>query len=109
MENGIVRVHTECYVLQSNTDGRFSVVVPALGISGHGGTEEEAHQSARRVFGRFINGHRRAGQLESVLDRTGVEWSWVQDDTAPTGAEDSGHTFAAHYTPVRTGDFVEAA
>ena len=109
MENEIVSVRAECYVLKSNTDNRFAVVVPALGISGHGGTEEEAHQSAKKVFGRFINGHRRAGQLEWVLDRTGVDWSWVQDDIAPTDIEDRGLPFVARYTSLRRENFVGAA
>jgi hypothetical protein len=52
-----------------------------LGLTGYGKTEEEAHESFKRVFSVFIRVSRSEGFLKSMLDRIGVRWYMADECT----------------------------
>ena len=72
-------------VFEHTVDGVIAVRFAPFGLTAYGDTEVEAVGNFKRLYHRFINGYRRHGRLEEVLNRSGVEWQWKEDYTGEYG------------------------
>ena len=79
MDERQVVVNIRCTIQTHKDDGVFAARFPQLGLSAFGNTEEEAIESSKRLFNRFINTYRSAGRLDEVLNLAGVEWHWREE------------------------------
>ena len=71
-----VVVNIGCIIQHHSEDNVFAARFKQLGLTGYGDTEEEAVDSFKRLFNRFVRIHRTSGKLEEVLNRSQVEWHW---------------------------------
>ena len=77
-----------------------------LGLTAYGHSEDEALQSLKKLFNKFVRTYRASGQLGERLDQVSVEWHLAKDfegDYEDTSESQRGHTFEPQrsWTPVR--------
>ena len=80
MEPSVV-VEIKYKVFEHATDGVISVRFAPFGLTAYGDTKEEAVDEFKKLVNRFITAYREKGNLEEMLSRSAVEWSWEKDYT----------------------------
>ncbi len=85
-----VVVNIKCRVQVHSEDKVFAMRFSPLGLTAYGDDEEEAMSNFKQLFNRFIRTYREKGKLEQILNRSGVEWWWIDQypDDRP-GFEDT--------------------
>ena len=79
-EDRLVVVVTKATTVELQTpDEVFAARFRKLGLTAYGHTRADALDNLKRLFNRFIHGHRREGTLVSRLESAGVEWSWADE------------------------------
>ena len=53
--------------------------IRGLGITAYGDSKEGALARMEKMFRSFVNWHREHGDLEEVLNRSGLEWAWEEN------------------------------
>ena len=109
---GKVFVTVQCATYEHKMDDVFATRMPQLGLTGYGRSKEEAERNCKRLFGTFINAHRRQGDLDAVLNRAKVEWTAesptdvshyedaTQLDFAPVSASEVINRTLAEWAPM---------
>ena len=69
-----VVVHLTIAVEHNISAQRYAARVRQLGLTAYGPREEDAMRHCKRMFAVFVEAHRKAGTLESVLDKSGLQW-----------------------------------
>jgi hypothetical protein len=75
-------------VLEHRSKRLFVARVKEIGLSAYGKTREDALTNLRDLFLRFVTDHRKAGTLSSVLEKSGLKWSWFKDHPKGEAYED---------------------
>lgn len=79
-----------------------------LGLSAYGNSEDEAMQTLKRLFNKFVRTYRASGQLEIRLKQANVEWYLASkfegeyEDTSETLPKRAG-ALNVSWTPVKDG------
>ncbi len=92
-----VVVNVDVITLKRPNDDVIVARLPELGLTAYGLSAQDAEENVKRLFNRFIHGHRDAGTLESVLDRAGVDWFKREEYPSDQPAyEDTNLLFGDH-------------
>ena len=65
--------------LHDKESGRFAARIKPLGLTAYGDSRDEALRKVRRMFASAVSAHRLKGDLKEWLDRSGLEWSWLDE------------------------------
>lgn len=57
----------------------FAVRVKPLGITAYGDTEDAASRRVKTMFADAVQAHRMRGDLAEWLNKSGLEWSWLDE------------------------------
>ena len=69
----------EIEVIENHSRGYIAGRIRALGLTGYGETPEDAMMRAKIMFKTFVHFHRENNTLKEYLDRSGVEWYWLDE------------------------------
>ena len=79
MSDRMVVVLTPMSFYRHRSRDVFAARFKALGLTAYGYTEDEANAACKKLFNKFIHGHRERGTLEEILNRCEVEWYWEDE------------------------------
>ena len=57
----------------------FAARIRPLGLTGYGESLDAASVKIKRMFAAWVKGHRIIGDLEEWLDKSGLEWHWLDE------------------------------
>ncbi len=77
MEGRVVVVVTPQLLANAQT-GMHAARILELGLTAYGKTADEAVRKVKRMCGASVRAHRAAGTLVDWLNRSGLEWSWLE-------------------------------
>ena len=64
-------------VIQNHSQGYIAGRILPLGLTGYGEDPEAAMRCVKRMFNAFVHAHREKGTLEDRMNRSGLEWYWL--------------------------------
>ena len=88
MDNRKVVVKTALSI-ESRQGGRMFAAHLSLGLTGYGSTPDEAKESVKALFCKWVNAHREWGVLAERLDDLGADWSWYDEYADSLPVEDA--------------------
>ena len=57
----------------------FAARIRPLGLTGYGESWDAASVKIKRMFAAWVKGHRIIGDLEEWLEKSGLEWHWLDE------------------------------
>ena len=79
MSDKMVVVLTPMSFYRHKSRDVFAARFKALGLTAYGYTKDESIAACKKLFNKFIHGHRERGTLVEILNRCSVEWYWVDE------------------------------
>ena len=90
MSDRIVVVLTPMSFYRHRSRDVFAARFNALGLTAYGYSKDESAAACKKLFNKFIHGHRERGTLVDILNRCDVEWYW--EDEYPADKPDYDNT-----------------
>ena len=79
MSDKMVVVLTPMRFYRHRNGDVFAARFKALGLTAYGYSQDESIAACKKLFNKFIHGHRERGTLVELLNRSGVEWYWEDE------------------------------
>ena len=84
----------------SNKDaGTFAARIRPLGLTAYGSGQEEASAKVKRMFASAVETRRRRGTLTRWLNKSNVEWHWLEEYRGNVRIERAGQETAESPSP----------
>ena len=84
----------------SNKDARtFAARIRPLGLTAYGSSREEASAKVKRMFASAVETRRRRGTLTRWLNKSNVEWRWLDEYRGNVRIERAGQETAESPSP----------
>lgn len=77
-ERKVVVIVSPVFLYSKEID-TFAARIKPLGITAYGDTEDAASRRAKTMFADAAQAHRMRGDLAEWLDKSGLEWSWLDE------------------------------
>ena len=77
-ERKVVVIVSPVFLYSKELD-TFAARVKPLGITAYGDTEDAASRRVKTMFADAVQAHRMRGDLADWLDKSGLEWSWLDE------------------------------
>ena len=79
MDDRMVVVSVTLTISYHEEHDLFDARLKELGLTAYRATETDAIVAVKRLFRTFVQTHRESGQLQTQLDKLGVDWWWKDE------------------------------